>query len=78
MTTTTRPLVLSVTEAGNLLGVSRSTAYELVRSGELESIRLRRRLVVPVRAVAECLGITVPDIWLARSTEDRHRAQFSL
>jgi excisionase family DNA binding protein len=44
-----------------LLGVSRSTAYELVRSGELESVQLRRRVVVPVAAIAERLGITVPD-----------------
>lgn len=65
MTTTTRPLVLNVTEAGNLLGVSRSTAYELVRSGELESVQLRRRVVVPVAAIADRLGIAVPDVWLA-------------
>jgi excisionase family DNA binding protein len=65
MTTSTRPLVLNVTEAGNLLGVSRSTAYELVRTGELDSVQLRRRVVVPVAAVAERLGITVPDIWLS-------------
>ena len=65
MSTSTRPLTLTVTEAGNLLGVSRSTAYELVRSGDLESIRLRRRVVVPVTALAERLGITVPDVWLA-------------
>lgn len=62
---TDRPLTLSVTEAGNLLGVSRSTAYELVRTGELESVQLRRRVVVPVAVVADRLGITVPDIWLA-------------
>lgn len=62
---TDRPLTLNVTEAGNLLGVSRSTAYELVRTGELESVQLRRRVVVPVAAVAERLGITVPDVWLA-------------
>jgi len=65
MSTTTRPLTLTVTEAGNLLGVSRSTAYELVRTGELGSIRLRRRVVVPVNAVALRLGITVPDVWAA-------------
>ncbi len=65
MTTTSRPLVLNVTEAGNLLGVSRSTAYELVRTGELESVQLRRRVVVPVAAVADRLRITVPDVWLA-------------
>lgn len=64
MSSTTRPLTLSVTEAGNLLGVSPSTAYELVRSGELDSMQLRRRVVVPVAAVADRLGITVPDVWL--------------
>ena len=62
---TDRPLTLTVTEAGNLLGVSRSTAYELVRTGELDSVQLRRRVVVPVAAIAERLGITVPDVWLA-------------
>lgn|SRR3546814_358259 len=62
---TDRPLTLSVTEAGNLLGVSRSTAYELVRSGELESVKLRRRVVVPVAAIADRLGITVADVWSA-------------
>ena len=65
MNTNTRPLVLTVTEAGLLLGVSRSTAYELVRSGDLESVQLRRRVVVPVAAIAKRLGITVPDLWMA-------------
>jgi excisionase family DNA binding protein len=65
MNTKTRPLVLTVTEAGNLLGVSRSTAYELVRTGELKSVQLRRRVVVPVAVVADRLRITVPDVWLA-------------
>lgn len=60
-----RPLVLTVTDAGLLLGVSRSTAYELVRSGDLESVQLRRRVVVPVAVVADRLGVTVPDVWLA-------------
>lgn len=65
MNTNIRPLVLTVTEAGLLLGVSRSTAYELVRSGELESVRLRRRCVVPTRAVAERLGLVPADVWEA-------------
>ena len=63
MTTTTRPLVLTVTEAGNLLGVGRSTAYELVRSGDLASLRLRRRIVVPVAHLAERLGVTSAEVW---------------
>jgi excisionase family DNA binding protein len=64
-TTTTPPLALTVVEAGRLLGVGRSTAYELVRSGELESVRFRRRVVVPIRAVATRLGVTIPDVWAA-------------
>lgn len=72
MKTNTRPLVLTVTEAGVLLGVSRSTAYELVRSGELESVRLRRRCVVPVRAIAERLGVTMADVWSVLATPDRY------
>jgi excisionase family DNA binding protein len=44
-------LTMSVEDAADVLGISRSLAYELVRRGELPSLRLGRRLVVPVRAV---------------------------
>jgi excisionase family DNA binding protein len=37
-------LVLTVGEAGELLGISRSFAYELVARGELPAIRLGRRI----------------------------------
>ncbi|MHB1930353.1 MAG: helix-turn-helix domain-containing protein [Acidimicrobiales bacterium] len=43
------PLVLTVEEAGQLLGISRGLAYELVRRGAIPSLRLGRRLVVPRR-----------------------------
>lgn len=38
---------LSVEEAGRVLGVGRSLAYELARRGEIPAIRLGNRLVVP-------------------------------
>ena len=38
---------------GEALGISRSLAYELVRRGEIPSLRLGRRIVVPVRALEE-------------------------
>ncbi len=41
------PLTLSVPEAAKLLGISRALAYELVTRGELPSLRLGRRIVVP-------------------------------
>jgi excisionase family DNA binding protein len=56
MTTNQRRLTVTVEEAGALLGVGRSTAYELVRSGEIPSIRLRRRIVVPIARFAAVLG----------------------
>ncbi len=47
---------LSVEEAGELLGVGRSLAYQKAASGELPSIRLGRRLVVPTAAILRLLG----------------------
>jgi excisionase family DNA binding protein len=40
-------LVYSVSEAAELLDISRAFAYELVARGELPVIRLGRRLLVP-------------------------------
>jgi excisionase family DNA binding protein len=41
-----QPLTITVEQAAHLLGVGRSTAYELVRHGDLKCIRLRRRIAV--------------------------------
>lgn len=57
------PLTLTVEQAGRVLGVGRSTAYELVRSGDLKCIRLRRRIVVPVAHLAESLGVERDAVW---------------
>lgn len=40
-------LVFTVAEAGELLGISRAFAYELVARGDLPVIRLGRRRLVP-------------------------------
>ena len=42
---------LTVCEAAELLGISRSSGYELVRLGTIPSIRLGRRIVVPQVAI---------------------------
>ena len=44
-------LTLTVEEAAQLLGISRALGYELVARGELPSIRLGRRILVPRRAL---------------------------
>lgn len=49
-------MTLSVVEAAGRLGISRALAYELVRRGELPSLRLGRRLVVPEAALLALLA----------------------
>lgn len=50
-----QPLTITVERAGQLLGISRGLAYELVRRGDIPAIRLGRRLVVPTRVIDELL-----------------------
>jgi excisionase family DNA binding protein len=52
-------LVLTVAEAGELLGISRAFAYELVARGELTVIRLGRRIVVPKAALLAMVDLAV-------------------
>lgn len=42
-------LTVTVEEAAEVLGISRGLAYDLVRRGEVPSVRLGRRLLVPIR-----------------------------
>lgn len=48
-------LTVSVEEAGELLGISRAFAYELAARGELPTLRLGRRLLVPRKALEALL-----------------------
>jgi excisionase family DNA binding protein len=45
------PLLLSVQEAAKHLGISRGLVYELVNSGEIESIHLGRRRLISRDAI---------------------------
>ncbi|NRG40373.1 helix-turn-helix domain-containing protein [Rathayibacter sp. VKM Ac-2835] len=51
---------ISVEEAGEVIGIGRASAYAAVRNGELPSIRIGRRLVVPVPALLALLGEGAP------------------
>jgi excisionase family DNA binding protein len=46
----------TVTEAAAVLGISRTSAYERVRAGELPSLRLGRRIVITRTVVDAMLG----------------------
>ena len=47
----TRPSPVSITSAGHLLGVSRSTIWRMMRRGELPSVRQGGRRLVSVDAL---------------------------
>jgi excisionase family DNA binding protein len=49
-------LTLTVDEVAGLLGVSRSTAYECVRTGEIPSVTFGRRILVPKRWLESLLN----------------------
>ncbi len=50
------PLTLTVEEAGELLGISRQSAYRAA-AGELPALRVGRRLIVPTARLLEMLGV---------------------
>jgi excisionase family DNA binding protein len=50
------PLALSVKEAAKILGLSRASAYEAVRTGQIPSLRFGRRIVVPRAALDKMLS----------------------
>lgn len=52
----TDSLTMTVEEAAEVLGISRSLAYEGVHSGEIPSITVGRRILIPRAALEEWLS----------------------
>jgi excisionase family DNA binding protein len=53
---------MSVEEAGRLLGISRTSAYNAAKTGDIPTIRIGGRLLVPTARLRDLLGITTPTI----------------
>lgn len=51
-----RPTI-TVEEAGEALGISRSSAYAAAKSGAIPTLRIGRRWVVPTAALRQLLGL---------------------
>jgi excisionase family DNA binding protein len=49
------PRCVRVEEAARLLGVGRSTVYDLIRSGRLRSVKIGRRRLIPRDALDRLL-----------------------
>jgi excisionase family DNA binding protein len=47
--------LFTIDEAAAQLRVSRWTVYNLIRSGQLRTIKIGRRRLVPIDALNECL-----------------------
>ena len=56
MATNDEKLVYTVEEAGALLDLGRSGAYDAVRRGDLPTIRIGRRILVPKEALDRLLA----------------------
>jgi len=56
------PAVVDLPTAGRALGIGRTTAYELARTGQFPCriLRIGRSYRVPVAGLAEVLGIAAP------------------
>jgi len=53
-------LVLNVSEAAEMLGIGRTGAYKLLGTGELHSIRIGGRVLIPIQALLDFLA-AAPD-----------------
>jgi excisionase family DNA binding protein len=48
---------MQVEEVARVLGLSRASAYRAVRSGQIPSIAIGRRVLVPTAALRKMLGL---------------------
>jgi excisionase family DNA binding protein len=55
------PPTISVAQAAELLGVSRSAAYRAVAAGQLPALRLGRRIHIPTAPLLEMLGVSTEE-----------------
>ena len=49
------PMILRAEDLMPILGIGRNTAYELIRSGQIRSVRIGRQIRIPRDALLEFL-----------------------
>ena len=64
-------LTYTVPEVAELLGISRSSAYECVRRGDIPALTLGRRVVIAKTAIDALLGIATSDPEVPAVGEER-------
>jgi excisionase family DNA binding protein len=61
----------TIEEVAKMLGIGRSSAYQAVRVGEIPTIRIGRRLLVPRLALEKILGC-LPEALIKNRKIDSH------
>ena len=54
-------VTLTVAETAVVLGISRSSAYEAVRAGQIPALTFGKRVVVPLKALEAMTGKNLED-----------------
>ncbi len=62
MTVEKLPPIISIEEASSLLGISRRSAYRAATNGELPSLKLGRRVLVPTARLLDLLGLPAQNL----------------
>lgn len=70
MQTDTYPPTMTVEEAGALIGLSRSSAYRAAARGDLPTLRIGRRRLVPTGHLLRMLGIDPSSTVVTVSRDD--------
>ncbi len=50
------PEILTITEAAEILRIGRNSAYEAARSGQIPTVRIGRKILVPKAQLAKLVG----------------------
>ncbi|PZO87363.1 MAG: hypothetical protein DI623_14900 [Sphingomonas sanxanigenens] len=50
------PIAVRVATAVKLTGIGRSTLYELIKSGEIETVKIGRSTLIPYRCLKKLVG----------------------
>lgn len=56
------PATITVEQAGELLGISRRSAYRAAAAGELPTFKVGRRLLVPTARLLDLLGLSAESL----------------
>lgn len=70
MTVMDVPATISLEQAGELLGVSRRTAYRAAARGQIPTIRIGRRWFVPTARLLDLLGLSPEDVDFGPATDE--------